>query len=262
MKNRPAIVMIHGLLGSLEYFSPASFLPDIDVYTPRLLGYGGFDHQDSIENLSLQNQVDFVKQMVIEEIQRPCWLLGHSVGGAIAMMFAAQNPELVVGMINVEGNFTLNDAFWCQKISQLPVEVWRQDYEQIRNRPETWLLDSGITPTQKRTAWAKEILDFQPAATAQAVAKAVIRETASPEYQQTIQTIGAQQKPLYLLAGERSKDQWDIPPQILNAAKQLIVQSKVGHLMMLEEPREFCDLLSFLWEPDETEGSCPLGQNV
>jgi len=243
MKDNSAIVMIHGLLGSLEFFSPASRLSDADIYTPCLVGYGGLDNRDNVENLSLQDQVDFVKQLVTGLIQKPCWLLGHSVGGAIAMMFAAQNPKLVAGIINVEGNFTLNDAFWCQNISKLPAEDWSRDYEQMRAEPEKWLLNSGMDPTPERTAWAEKILNFQPATTAQAVAKAVVRDTASSEYKQTIQTVVEQSTPIYLLAGERSKDEWDVPPQVLEAAKQFIVQSQAGHMMMLEEPNKFCEIV-------------------
>lgn len=243
MNNKTAIVMIHGLLGSLDFFSPANYFSDADIYTPRLFGYGELDNGETVKNLSLQNQVEFVKRLVTEEIQKPCWLLGHSVGGAIAMMFAAQNPKLVSGIINVEGNFTLNDAFWCQKISQLSAEVWAGDYEQMKAEPEKWLLNSGIHLTSERTAWAEKILHFQSAATAQAVAKAVVRDTASIEYQQTIQTVVSQQTPIYLLAGERSKDEWDVPPQILHAAKKFIVQLQTGHMMMLEDPAKFCEIV-------------------
>ncbi|MEE9334145.1 MAG: alpha/beta fold hydrolase [Granulosicoccaceae bacterium] len=44
------------------------------------------------------------------------WLLGHSVGGAVVNMFAAQYPEQVAGIINVEGNFT-KTSYCCGKIA-------------------------------------------------------------------------------------------------------------------------------------------------
>ncbi|MEW6736724.1 MAG: alpha/beta hydrolase [Acidobacteriota bacterium] len=242
MKNN-TIVMIHGLLGSLHFFSPQNSLPEMSVYTPDLIGYGSLDNQDNIESLSLQDQVDFVKRLVAEEIKKPCWLLGHSVGGAIAMMFAAQNHQLVKGIINVEGNFTLNDAFWSEKISQLPLDVWRLEYQEMRARPEKWLLDAGISPTPERIVWAEQILNYQPASTVQAVAKAVVRDTASTEYLQAVERVVEQKSPLYLLAGERSKDDWDVPKLIRDTAVQSIVQPQVGHMMMLEEPKAFCEIV-------------------
>jgi len=243
MKNKFAIVMIHGLLGSLDFFSPSNRLPDFDVYAPHLIGYGGLDNRDDTENLSLQDQVNFVKELVAHDIQEPCWILGHSVGGAIAMMFAAQNPELVAGIINVEGNFTLNDAFWCKKVAQLNAGEWERDYQTMRAEPEKWLLDGGIDSTPERLAWAKQILDYQPASTAQAVAKAVVRDTASPDYAQTVQQVAKQQTTIYLIAGERSKDEWDVSPQVRSAAVQFIVQPNTGHMMMLEAPEEFCEIV-------------------
>ena len=242
MKNN-ALVMIHGLLGSLDFFSPDKYIPQANIYTPTLIGYGSFDNQDNTKNLKLQDQVDFVKRLIAEKIKKPCWIFGHSVGGAIAMMFAAQNPELTKGIINVEGNFTLNDAFWSQKISKLSLDVWQQEYEELRNTPKKWLLDSGINPIQERMIWAEQILNYQPASTVKAVAKAVVLETSHQAYSQVIQLVIKQKTQIYLLAGEKSKDGWDVPEQVQDEAVRFIVQPHVGHMMMLEEPQAFCEII-------------------
>lgn len=242
MKNH-TIVMIHGLLGSLDFFSPSERIPEANIYTPTLVGYGSLDNQDYTENLKLQDQVDFVKRLFIEKIKKPCWLLGHSVGGAIAMMFAAQNPEFTKGIINVEGNFTLNDAFWSQKVSQLSSDVWQHEYEEMRAKPKKWLLDSEIKPTPERMIWAEQILNYQPASTVKAVASTVVLETSKQEYSQIIQQVIKQKTPIYLLAGEKSKDGWDVPKQVQDVAIRFVIQPHVGHMMMLEEPQAFCEII-------------------
>lgn len=43
--------------------------------------------------------------------------VGHSVGGAIAMLCAHTYPDHVRRIVNVEGNFTLADAFWFYEIA-------------------------------------------------------------------------------------------------------------------------------------------------
>ena len=37
---RPRLLLIHGLLGSLNYFEPQRYLPGVDVLGPDLIGYG------------------------------------------------------------------------------------------------------------------------------------------------------------------------------------------------------------------------------
>lgn len=124
MKKTP-IVLIHGLLGSLNYFSPASYLYGVDVHTPDLLGYG--PEKDSNSELSLQIQAMHIANYIRNKVGRACCVLGHSVGGAIAMLLAKLEPELVKLVISVEGNFTLNDAFWSQTIAQMEEGSWAAD---------------------------------------------------------------------------------------------------------------------------------------
>src|SRR5207245_1525566 len=103
-------------------------------------------------------------------------------GGAIAMLVAAQAPDRVRGVISVEGNFTLNDAFWCSKIAPLDPLDWQSQYQRMCSDENAWLLDSGIALTPERAQWARRILDNQPATTVQAMARAVVDETGRPEY--------------------------------------------------------------------------------
>ena len=90
------LVLVHGLLGSLEYFDPQSYFPVTKVLCPELHGYGGLA---CIDDLSLYDQADFVNQFFEQNhIQEPCWLLGHSVGGAVVNLFAEKYPEKVKGI--------------------------------------------------------------------------------------------------------------------------------------------------------------------
>ena len=240
MNKKEDLVLIHGLLGSLSFFNPEDYLSGINVRCPDLHGYG---HSPLTDKLTLQNQVDFVKSSIEEAGNRPCWLLGNSVGGAVVNMLAAQQPELVKGIINVEGNFTINDAFWCQTISEKPPKDWQAEYEQICTDPDKWLEDSKISFSPQRSLWAKEILAYQSANTVQAVAKAVVTETDSSEYLAVVNKVVDSHIPVYLVAGEYSVNDWDLPQSVKSAANELCVVNDAGHMMMLEKPTEFCRLV-------------------
>jgi pimeloyl-ACP methyl ester carboxylesterase len=40
------------------------------------------------------------------------------VGGVVAYLFALRHPERVMGLVSVEGNFSLKDAFWSSSVAR------------------------------------------------------------------------------------------------------------------------------------------------
>lgn len=235
------LLMIHGLLGPIDFFAPADYLGEIPVHTPDLLGYR--HHSDATGQLTLAAQAAHVAQYIKTQVNEPCYVLGHSVGGAIAMLLASQEPTLVKGVISVEGNFTLNDAFWCRRIAPLDASAWAAEYGQMQHDPVAWLGKSGIEPNEERLAWAEAILTNQPHTTVQAMAQAVIRETGCPEFLEDIRALLNRKTPVWLLAGEKSAAGWDVPGWIRQAVRASVVLPDAGHMMMLEKPKEFCSTL-------------------
>ncbi|KAF0812235.1 2-succinyl-6-hydroxy-2,4-cyclohexadiene-1-carboxylate synthase [Andreprevotia sp. IGB-42] len=235
------LVMIHGLLGPIDFFEPATLLRDIPVHTPALLGYG---HQgDDISTpLTLAGQAAHVARYLQQQVNQPAYVLGHSVGGAIAMLLASQYPHLVKGIISVEGNFTLNDAFWCRRIAPLDAATWAAEYAQTQSDPVAWLDKGGIIADKQRLQWAKTILANQPASTVQAMAQAVVKETAEPAFLEHIRKV-LTRTPVWLLAGEKSAAGWDVPDWTRKAARASAILPGTGHMMMLEKPKEFCGAL-------------------
>jgi pimeloyl-ACP methyl ester carboxylesterase len=241
MSGRASLLLVHGLLGSSSYYDPQSLLPDLDVRTPDLLGYGSNRSID--QGIGLHEQAAEIVRILREEIGRPAWLLGHSVGGAVMMLAAGQAPELVQGLISIEGNFTLKDAFWCSRIAAMPEADWAAEYGAMEDDPAAWLERSGIEATDLRIAWAREILSNQPVQTIQAMARSVIEVTGAPAYLEGVRRVLGTGVPLYLLGGELSASGWDIPEWVLALACKSQVQPKAGHMMMLEDPAAFCGIV-------------------
>jgi pimeloyl-ACP methyl ester carboxylesterase len=238
---RAPLVMIHGLLGSSSYFDPQRLLPDLDVRTPDLLGYGS---KRTIERgIDLHGQADEIVRILREELRQPAWLLGHSVGDAVMMLVADRAPELVRGLISVEGNFTLKDAFWCSRIAALPELEWAAQYGAMEDDPAGWLEGSGIEAIDERIAQAADILQNQPYTTVQAMARSVIDVTGASGYLALVRRVLARGTPLWLLGGELSASGWDIPEWVLVLARGSLVQPKAGHMMMLEDPAAFCAIV-------------------
>lgn len=243
MPQNENLVMIHGLLGSLSFFEPEKYLPEINVFSPDMYNYGA---SLCIENLSLQNQADYVEALILKEIKKPVWLLGHSVGGAIATLLANKNPKIIKGIINVEGNFSLNDAFWCQRIAKKGYDLWAKEYSEICNNPKNWLKESNITVTSERIDWANEILNYQTALSAQQVAKAVVKDTSTEVYKNKLNSVINGNIPIHLIAGEFSKGGWDVPQNYLDNTASFTIVEKTGHMMMLEQPKIFCKVVQHI----------------
>lgn len=234
------LVMIHGLLGPIDYFLLQACLQGLEVHTPDLLGYGVRPAAHDAADITLKGQALHVADYLRTQVRQPALVLGHSVGGAVALLAASLAPECVRGVISVEGNFTLNDAFWCGKIARMDAASWRVEYDRIRSDPAAWLRASGIEPTPERVQWARLILDHQPADTVAAMARAVVDETGGPAYLASVRALLGQGMVICLLAGQTSRAGWDVPDWVAAAARHDIVLPDVGHMMMLEAPQAFC----------------------
>ena len=241
--DKPTLLLIHGLIGSLRYFDPADRLPRVAVVAPDLLGYGA--HRDEpAAALTLAGQAAHV-QRVLAALSAPrVWLLGHSMGGAVAMLVADALPNRVAGLINVEGNFTLADAFWSRRVAAESPADWADRWQSYQADVRAWLDRLAIAPTAANLAAATHVLGHQPAETVQAMSRALMRETATSGYTATVERVAASGIPLHLIAGERSAAAWDVPVCVRSAARSDHVIPGTGHLMMLEAPAAFCALVA------------------
>lgn len=242
-RNKPVLVMVHGLIGSLDYFGAEQRIGEVRVMTIDLLGYGSQAGMPSRE-LTLAAQAEHVADLVRGLPGEAVWLLGHSMGGAVAVLVVDRIPERVAGIINVEGNFTLKDAFWSARIAKQSLEDWTRDYRRMQSDYAGWLEKCGIAPNDERVRQAEALFANQPAETVYAMSHAILRETEPPGFLDCVRRVLDRACPVHLIAGERSADAWDVPDFVRRAARSYVEQPGVGHLMMLEDPEAFCQIVS------------------
>lgn len=244
--SRPALLMVHGLLGPMDFFNPTARLPGAEVHAPDLPGYRLQPPCSQGGMPTLKQHAEWVADYVRTRVGRPVCLLGHSVGGAIAMLAAGLLPGSVRMVINVEGNFTLNDAFWCRRIAAMPQEEWDAELRGLQADPQAWLDKGGIDASVQRLHWARDILHNQSAAVVRRMAQAVVRDTGESSYLDAVRQVVDSGTPVHLLAGERSCAGWDVPAWVRCAAHTSTVLTGVGHMMMLEAPGRFCNAVAAL----------------
>lgn len=247
------LLMIHGLVGSLHYFDPQARMTDVSVVIPDLPGYGR-QVEVPLDRLTLAAQADHVVRCLEELPDEKLWLLGHSMGGAVMVLAADRRPERVRGLINVEGNFTERDTFWSKSIAARAPHEWAEVYRLMQDDPAGWLERCGVELDPQRVAWAEHILENQPAGTVYAMAKALLRETLCPEYLDAVRRLLDRGLPMHLIAGAKSAGAWGVPDFVRAAAASYTEQPHAGHVMMLEDPDAFCEIVGSILTGEVPKG--------
>lgn len=249
METSAPVIFVHGLIGTLQvpdllrYFEPGRAL------APDLLGYGSL-YDVPPGDISIPAQAAHLRQIVEMKFGfEPVHLVGHSVGAVVAALFAHAFTGRVRSLVSVEGNFTLNDALYSSSVARMSQPEADQMLAGFRQDPKAWLARSGIAPEPHLMEAGIRWLAQQPASTVRAMAQSVVSETGSPEYLQKLRSVFAQH-PVHLIAGERSRQGWDVQAWALQEAANFVVIPNTGHMMMLENPAGFAAVVrTLLQEP-------------
>jgi len=97
----PTLVLIHGITNSSESWAPAMRLlaRDFDVIAPDLPGHGESDRQRG--DHSLGGHACVMRDLLHVLGVKRATVVGHSLGGGVAMQFAYQFPDMVERLVLV-----------------------------------------------------------------------------------------------------------------------------------------------------------------
>ncbi len=101
-ENGKIILILHGLLGSLDNWQTVArhVSEKFRVYAVDLRNHGRSPHDNEEMDYSVMSDdiLEFCEQQQLEKVV----LLGHSMGGKVAMLFALEHPDKVEKMIIVD----------------------------------------------------------------------------------------------------------------------------------------------------------------
>lgn len=97
-QGEKTIVLLHGFMNSLEVWATYVFkyMKEIRVITVDLLGHG--ESGDNSEVHTMEMQAEMVKTVLDHVGVKNCVIVGHSMGGYVALAFADLFPEYVKGL--------------------------------------------------------------------------------------------------------------------------------------------------------------------
>lgn len=102
----PTLVFIHGTPGSWNAF--ANYLEDPDLLQKyRLISIDrpGFGYSDFGRAENLQRQSELISPLLYKlDNGQPVYLIGHSLGGPMIILLAADNPNFIHGLVLISGS--------------------------------------------------------------------------------------------------------------------------------------------------------------
>ncbi|TAE54389.1 MAG: alpha/beta hydrolase [Nostocales cyanobacterium] len=274
-----ALVFIHGWLNSRGYWQPviSRLSEDFQCLSYDLRGFGKSQTQSQLllnattRVSSLTSINDTTTQVLSHSVDSPysplayaqdlivlletlnissVWLIGHSLGGTIALWTAANLPDCVKGVIciNSGGGIYLKEAF----------EQFRatgQKFLQVRPRwlYQVPLIDLLFTKTSVSRPigryWARQrVIDFV-VADPEAALGTLLDSTTEEEVNRLPQLVSQVEQPVYFLAG--ADDKVMEPKYVRHLASfhrlfQYVGDNYIeipdcGHLAMLEQPDAVAD---------------------
>lgn len=271
-KNPNTLVFIHGWLNSRGYWQPLieRLEPDFGCLSYDLRGFGESqlkETKDAVrvsasEDLifterktsvnpfdSLYTPAAYMEDLVVLleqlNINNNVWLIGHSLGGTIALWAAAQIPQKVKGVIciNSGGGIYLKEAFeQFRTAGQRFLQLRPKWLSQVPLIELIFARNSVARPLERH--WARRrVIDFL-VADPQAALGALLESTTEEEINCLPQLVSQLQQPVYFLTGVEDKVMEpkyvrhlaSFHPLFKSCGDNVIEIPNCGHLAMLEQP--------------------------
>lgn len=295
------LVFIHGWLLSRHYWQPViqQLATDYSCLAYDLRGFGESQpvrrhgerqtgeaalaataNGELIEAMaaaySLSNYAEDLRELLQTLQQRRVWLLGHSLGGSIALWAAHLWPDRVQGVIclNAGGGVYIQPAFDQFRAAGQQMVKWRPRW--LRQLPLLPRLFATLMVTQPLAErWGRQRLQDFISADPEAARAALLASTTAAAVHQLPKLVAGLQQPVYFIAGREDRI---MPPRYVHhlaSFHRLFRQGEAnvfeladcGHMAMVEQPQQVAqrvrDILACYPDASQRQTSLPaLGSTI
>ncbi len=250
-ESEKTILLLHGFGGSSTNWIPvipALAQEGYRVVTVDLKGFG-LSEKKRDEDYTHPSQAEFVNSFVNKLELNKFTLVGHSMGGNIAMMYYQKYPEKVERLVLVSGAITDKVDDNALNFNALKILDWPIVREYVRVIMKLFYNESRISETFT-SAMHKEVEIEEPLFVNPTIFKGweyvLIKITSTRDKNVLQKPLEEVDVPTFLIWGE--EDAWVplskgyyLQERIPNS--QLEIIPGVGHLPMFEDPEEFIGIL-------------------
>jgi 2-succinyl-6-hydroxy-2,4-cyclohexadiene-1-carboxylate synthase len=246
--DRPVLAFVHGWLLSRSYWQPLIDLlsPYFQCLTYDLRGFGesGVCDEPAIAPYHPGAYAEDLGSLLAALNLPAAWVIGHSLGGSIALWSAKLFPDQVQGVIclNAGGGIYIRDEFeQFRQAGQYMVKFRHPVLGRIPGA-DRLIGQMGAVQPLPQTWRRQRVLDFLAAAPCAALG-ALMQSTTEAEVHQLPQVVAQLEQPVYFLAGDRDSVMQPKYVQHLasfhgsfdGSGSNLIQLSNCGHLAMIEQ---------------------------
>jgi pimeloyl-ACP methyl ester carboxylesterase len=238
----PPLVILHGVFGSGENWLTVSkqFMPHFEVFLVDQRNHGRSPHTEQFSyDILVEDLLDFANQQGLEKF----FLIGHSMGGKVAMKFALKYPERLFKLVIVD----IAPRYYRPHHQEIMTAFYSVDLEKMKTRNEA------------DEAMAKHISEMD---VRQFLLKNLYRDEAGkfawrinlPVLEKSVENIGEPldpkariEVPTIFIKGANSKyisetDEEEINTMFPNS--RLVSISGAGHWVQAEKPDEFAGIVN------------------
>lgn len=248
-----ALVFIHGWLLSRSYWQPLinQLSTDYQCLSYDLRGFGDSQYSPGAappRSCAGYSLLDYAKDLAILLKQlniSNVWLVGHSLGGSIALWAADQLPHLVKGVIcvNAGGGIYLKEEFERFRAAGQQLAKFRPRWLQWLPLLDLLFARANVVQTLDRHWGQKRLLDFVMA-DAEAVVGSLLDSTTEAEVHRLPQIVARLSQPVYFLAGAQDRIMEpkyvrhlaSFHPLFRDCGDNVLEIPDCGHLAMVEQP--------------------------
>lgn len=251
-QNKPVLIFIHGWLLSRHYWQPLieKLKTQYACLSYDLRGFGDSLGSESADctpssQYDLASYADDLKLLLQELKIEQAWLIGHSLGGSIALWNAYCCPQQIKGVIcvNAGGGIYLKEEF--ERFRNAGMKIVKQRPSWLCKIPLIDIIFARtmvVKPLERK--WGKQrVLDFVKA-DEKAALGSLMEATTEEQVHLLPQLVSQLEQPAYFIAGDQ--DQVMELKYVHHLAsfhslfdphgQNVIEVSNCGHFAMLEHP--------------------------
>lgn len=240
----PVLLLIHGLGCSLRYWAcvfDAREFANYRILALDLPGFGMSDKPDSYD-YKLSSQADLALAFVDALQVQQFLLVGHSMGGAIAILLALKYPDRVKHLVVIEPNLRAHDAQLSREMVKYRESEFIQRYQEFQSIAIDTVKHWFVGFRQRNLDdYIIELLKTTPVSMYRS-AQSLIRTTRDETFLTQFQQLTIPKK--HFLIGEETLKIRRIPSDFAANNIQTVIVPGVGHMMMVDNPAIFNETLA------------------
>ena len=241
--DEPSIVYLAGLgLASTAVYPRIVVEPGLSNRHSILVDLYGCGYSDRPEHYSYSLEAHAATLSgILEHIgAKQCILVGHSMGGAVAIELATKRPDLILQLILAEANLDAGGGLWSRNIAeQTESDFVRIGYQELIENRRRAAMNTDNTASIALGVWQVA----SPMAIHRS-AVSLVRGTQPVMWDQLIRL----SIPRTFLFGSRSLEAYEEDRELYTRLEahgiRVDVVSNAGHGMMADNPTGFADALT------------------